>query len=79
MPKSAVSAGGDGDNTPALDSASEAIVAVAKKPGGRKEPPRNRLAKVLPEQWRKMLIEHGVPKRRAGKTQKCNDGFAGGV
>ena len=29
-----------------------------------KEPPRNRLAKVLPEEWRKMLVEHGVPKRK---------------
>ena len=29
-----------------------------------KTPPRNRLAKVLPEQWRKMLVEHGVPKRK---------------
>jgi hypothetical protein len=29
-----------------------------------KTPPRNRLAKVLPEQWRKMLVEHGAPKRK---------------
>ncbi len=29
-----------------------------------KIPPRNRLAKVLPEQWRKMLIAQGVPKRK---------------
>jgi hypothetical protein len=29
-----------------------------------KEPPRNRLAKVLPEEWRKELVEHGVPKRK---------------
>jgi len=29
-----------------------------------KEPPRNRLAKPLPEEWRKMLIAHGVPKRK---------------
>jgi hypothetical protein len=29
-----------------------------------KEPPRNRLAKVLPEQWRKQLIDLGVPKRK---------------
>ena len=29
-----------------------------------KEPPRNRLAKVLPEQWRKLLVERGVPKRK---------------
>ncbi len=29
-----------------------------------KTPPRNRLAKVLPEEWRKFLIERGVPKRK---------------
>jgi hypothetical protein len=29
-----------------------------------KNPPRNRLAKPLPEEWRKFLIEHGVPKRK---------------
>jgi hypothetical protein len=29
-----------------------------------KTPPRNRLAKVLPEEWRKMLIANGVPKRK---------------
>ena len=29
-----------------------------------KAPPRNRLAKVLPEQWRKMLVAHGAPKRK---------------
>jgi hypothetical protein len=29
-----------------------------------KTPPRNRLAKVLPEQWRKMLVANGVPKRK---------------
>jgi len=29
-----------------------------------KEPPRNRLAKVLPEEWRKLLIAQGVPKRK---------------
>lgn len=29
-----------------------------------KVPPRNRLAKVLPEEWRKWLIERGVPKRK---------------
>ena len=27
-------------------------------------PPRNRLAKVLPEEWRKFLVAHGVPKRK---------------
>lgn len=29
-----------------------------------KHPPRNRLAKVLPEEWRKYLVEQGVPKRK---------------
>jgi len=29
-----------------------------------KTPPRNRLAKVLPEEWRKYLLERGVPKRK---------------
>ena len=27
-------------------------------------PPRNRLAKVLPEEWRDFLVSHGVPKRK---------------
>jgi hypothetical protein len=27
-------------------------------------PPRNRLAKVLPEEWRKFLLAYGVPKRK---------------
>ncbi len=27
-------------------------------------PPRNRLAKVLPENWRKYLVERGCPKRK---------------
>jgi hypothetical protein len=29
-----------------------------------KEAPRNRLAKVLPEEWRKLLVTSGVPKRK---------------
>jgi hypothetical protein len=29
-----------------------------------KEPPRNRLGKPLPEEWRKMLVARGVPKRK---------------
>jgi len=29
-----------------------------------KTPPRNRLAKVLPDEWRKYLVERGVPKRK---------------
>lgn len=29
-----------------------------------RHPPRNRLAKVLPEEWRKHLVSLGVPKRK---------------
>ncbi|HRK31794.1 MAG TPA: hypothetical protein PLD59_12000 [Tepidisphaeraceae bacterium] len=29
-----------------------------------KTPPRNRLAKVLPEAWRQMLVQSGAPKRK---------------
>lgn len=29
-----------------------------------KEAPRNRLAKPLPEEWRKFLVANGVPKRK---------------
>ena len=29
-----------------------------------KSPPRNRLAKVLPQEWREFLVAHGVPKRK---------------
>jgi hypothetical protein len=29
-----------------------------------KEPPRNRLGKPLPEEWRKLLVSRGVPKRK---------------
>ena len=29
-----------------------------------KSPPRNRLAKNLPEEWRKHLVANGVPKRK---------------
>ncbi len=27
-------------------------------------PARNRLAKVLPDEWRQFLVEHGAPKRK---------------
>jgi hypothetical protein len=27
-------------------------------------PPRNRLAKALPEEWRRLLVARGVPKRK---------------
>ena len=29
-----------------------------------KTPPRNRLAKVLPPEWRELLVSGGVPKRK---------------
>ena len=29
-----------------------------------KQPARNRLAKVLPQEWREFLVAHGVPKRK---------------
>ena len=41
-----------------------------------KNPPRNRLAKVLPEEWRKMLIANGVPRRKY--TAVCRMTLAGG-
>ena len=31
---------------------------------GSRSTPRNRLAKMLPEEWRKHLVENGVPKRK---------------
>ncbi|HEY8750440.1 MAG TPA: hypothetical protein VIM11_20820 [Tepidisphaeraceae bacterium] len=39
-------------------------------------PPRNRLAKVLPEEWRQFLIAHGVPKRKY--TAVCKATLADG-
>lgn len=39
-------------------------------------PPRNRLAKVLPEEWRKYLVERGCPKRKY--TAVCRATLAGG-
>ena len=41
-----------------------------------KEPPRNRLAKVLPEEWRKYLTARGVPKRKY--TAVCRAELVGG-
>jgi hypothetical protein len=41
-----------------------------------KTPPRNRLAKVLPEQWRQFLVERGVPKRKY--TAVCRATLTGG-
>jgi hypothetical protein len=39
-------------------------------------PPRNRLAKVLPEEWRKYLVVQGAPKRKY--TAICRAVLAGG-
>ncbi len=39
-------------------------------------PPRNRLAKVLPEEWRQVLLEHGAPRRKY--TAVCRATLAGG-
>ena len=41
-----------------------------------KERPRNRLAKVLPEEWRQFLVSRGVPKRKY--TAVCRATLAGG-
>jgi hypothetical protein len=39
-------------------------------------PPRNRLAKVLPDEWRRHLLEHGAPRRKY--TAVCRATLAGG-
>ena len=39
-------------------------------------PPRNRLAKVLPEEWRKLLVARGAPKRKY--TAVCRVTLVGG-
>lgn len=39
-------------------------------------PPRNRLAKVLPDEWRKYLVECGCPKRKY--TAVCRAKLVGG-
>jgi len=41
-----------------------------------KTPPRNRLAKVLPEEWRNYLVAQGVPKRKY--TAICRAEIVGG-
>jgi len=41
-----------------------------------KNPPRNRLAKVLPEEWRKLLVANGVPRRKY--TAVCRLALVGG-
>ena len=38
--------------------------------------PRNRLAKPLPDQWRRFLVERGVPKRKY--TAVCRAELSGG-
>ncbi|HVT90305.1 MAG TPA: hypothetical protein VHD56_15745 [Tepidisphaeraceae bacterium] len=41
-----------------------------------KNPPRNRLAKPLPKEWREVLLTHGVPKRKY--TAVCKVSLVGG-
>ena len=41
-----------------------------------KHPPRNRLAKPLPEEWRKLLLDRGVPRRKY--TAVCKIELVGG-
>jgi hypothetical protein len=41
-----------------------------------KSPPRNRLAKVLPQEWREFLVARGVPKRKYTAVVKAE--LAGG-
>lgn len=41
-----------------------------------KFPPRNRLAKVLPEEWRQKLVAHGAPRRKY--TAVCRVEIVGG-
>ncbi|MGH7214381.1 MAG: hypothetical protein ACREIT_06430 [Tepidisphaeraceae bacterium] len=41
-----------------------------------KTPPRNRLAKVLPDEWRRLLLASGAPKRKY--TAVCRATLAGG-
>ena len=38
--------------------------------------PRNRLAKPLPDEWRQLLIDHGVPKRKYAAVLRAT--LAGG-
>ncbi|HWP40107.1 MAG TPA: hypothetical protein VNL70_04230 [Tepidisphaeraceae bacterium] len=41
-----------------------------------KDPPRNRLAKPLPQEWRRYLLARGVPKRKY--TAVCRATLVGG-
>jgi hypothetical protein len=41
-----------------------------------KDPPRNRLAKPMPQEWRQFLVAHGVPKRKY--TAVCRATLIGG-
>ena len=43
---------------------------------GSRTPPRNRLAKVLPERWRQYLVDLGCPKRKY--TAVCRATLVGG-
>jgi hypothetical protein len=52
------------------------IAVTIPLPMHSKTPPRNRLAKVLPEEWRKFLVSRGAPKRKY--TAVCRATLAGG-
>ena len=43
---------------------------------GSRSAPRNRLAKPLPDEWRRFLVDHGVPKRKY--TAVCRAELAAG-
>ncbi|MGA2496897.1 MAG: hypothetical protein ABSH20_04105 [Tepidisphaeraceae bacterium] len=43
---------------------------------GSRSTPRNRLAKTLPEEWRRFLVDNGVPKRKY--TAVCRATLADG-
>jgi len=43
---------------------------------GSRSAPRNRLAKPLPDEWRRFLVDHGVPKRKY--TAVCHAELASG-
>jgi hypothetical protein len=43
---------------------------------GSRSAPRNRLAKPLPDEWRKFLFDRGVPKRKY--TAVCRAELSGG-
>jgi len=49
---------------------------IGKRTLHAKHPPRNRLAKILPEEWRVLLVSKGVPRRKY--TAVCRAKLVGG-